>query len=318
MKKIIEFKYKPESNNNYIVTILIGKKFKRTWEKFAYPTWKLYCKKNSIGLIVIKNHLIDKKSLYWKKATWQKYLIGDYFSKNYKFIKNVCFLDADIIINPFSPNIFKKHNPKKIATTSTRFNMPYPWTETQKKIGFYRRKFYKKTYPLNTNLLFSTKQLYRHHNLKEQKDEACAGLIIFNVKRHSQLMKNWFYNYKKDVKSMTDNGDNTHFSYHIQKSKIVQWLDYRFQAIWNFEMSWKYPFLYQKKYNKKEIVINCIEASLMDNYFLHFAGAWFDSDMYKYKNIFLSKKIKKIAQEWLAYKLKKVVGKSYIKTIKPK
>ena len=56
----------------------------------------------------------------------------------------------------------------------------------------------------------------------------------------------------------------------------------------------------------------------MDNYFLHFAGAWFDSDMYKYKNIFLSKKIKKIAQEWLAYKLKKVVGKSYIKTIKPK
>ena len=125
--------------------------------------------------------------------------------------------------------------------------MPYPWLGTQKRISFYRKKFYKKTYPLDSSILFTTRQVYKYHNFKVQKDEACAGLIMFNVKKHSQLMKSWFFKYSKNVKSITDNGDNTHFSYHVQKSKIVQWLDYRFQAIWSYEISAKYPFLYEKK-----------------------------------------------------------------------
>ena len=65
-----------KSKKNYICTIAIGNLHYKVWEKYILPSWKIYCKKNKIGIIVFKNHLIEKKSLYWKKPTWQKMLIG--------------------------------------------------------------------------------------------------------------------------------------------------------------------------------------------------------------------------------------------------
>ena len=47
-----------------------------------------------------------------------------------------------------------------------------------------------------------------------------------------------------------------------------------------------------KPKKKNEIVQNCVESSLMNTYFLHFAGSWYDSDHWKIKNIFLNLKNK--------------------------
>ena len=94
-------------------------------------------------------------------------------------------------------------------------------------------------------------------------------------------MKAWFYNYDKEVKSVTNNGDQTHANYEIQRWGNVQWLDYRFQAIWVYEMAWKYPFLYEKEFSRKDLINKCIESSLYANYFLHFAGSWNESDMWR-------------------------------------
>ena len=37
------------------------------------------------------------------------------------------------------------------------------------------------------------KQIYLHHNLKPQKDFACAGFIMFNKDKFAKKMKDWFY-----------------------------------------------------------------------------------------------------------------------------
>ena len=52
-------------------------------------------------------------------------------------------------------------------------------------------------------------------------------------------------------------------------------------------MAWYYPFLYEKKYREdKKTVISCIESSLYQNYFLHFAGLWHESSMWKENSFF--------------------------------
>ena len=118
---------------NYLATVCIGnKKLLSDWKKNAYPLWRLYCKKNDIGIILFEQDLIPKKDEYWKKPTWQKYLIGEKL-KN-KDVKNVCYLDTDILINPLSPNIFKKYNPKKIFASSNIFKLPYDLEKIQKKV----------------------------------------------------------------------------------------------------------------------------------------------------------------------------------------
>ena len=46
-------------------------------------------------------------------------------------------------------------------------------------------------------------------------------------------------------------------------------------------MAWKYPFLYSKFRKNPEVIKSCIEASLFSNYFLHFAGSWYESKMWE-------------------------------------
>lgn len=273
-----------KGKKNYIAAILIGKKYLSNWKKYVYPSWKIYCKKNNIGLIIFEKDLISKKSEYWKKPTWQKMLIGSSILKSGLKIDNICYIDADILINPYAPNIFKFHDSNKFSLVSSRPNFPYNYYSTVKKISFFRKKFYFKKYPLNSALLFTNKQTYQFHNLKVMPDEACMGLFVFNVNKYSKKMEKWFYKYKSKIKSFTGGGDQIHFNYEIQNNCKVQWLDYKFQCIWNFEMANYYPFLYSKKYNSSKLVKECVLNSLFNNFFLHFAGSWYESDLlYKSK-----------------------------------
>jgi hypothetical protein len=49
-------------------------------------------------------------------------------------------------------------------------------------------------------------------------------------------------------------------------------------------MAWKYPFLYTSEQKNENLIRHCVEASLFTNYFLHFAGSWYESDMWKSRN----------------------------------
>ena len=53
-------------SGNYIVTVAIGNKYLDLWEKYAKLNWTTYCKRNNLGLIVITNDLIEKKTDFGK------------------------------------------------------------------------------------------------------------------------------------------------------------------------------------------------------------------------------------------------------------
>ena len=92
-------------------------------------------------------------------------------------------------------------------------------------------------------------------------------------------MESWFHKYNKEVFSITNGGDQTHLNYEIQNYNKVKWLDYKFQALWVYEMSNYYPFLYKNK-NDTNLVLDCIRASLSQNHFLHFPGLWDEGAMW--------------------------------------
>ena len=310
MKKNYKILLKSKKGN-YLVTIAIGKKYYNEWKTYSSQNWLKYCKLNSLGLIIFDNHLIEESNPFWKKPTWQKFLIGDFIKKNLTSIKanNICYLDTDIMINPYSPNIFDFHNNKKISVVSLRNNLPYSFMETRKKIAFLRHSYYTKKYPLDSSLFISLKDLYKFHKMKVQKDEACAGLFVFNVMNHADKFKSWFFLYKKNVKSITNNGDQTHFNFHIQNENLEHWINYKFQASWCYEMALNYPYLYQKNLCTKKNIKNAIEASLFTNFFLHFAGNWPESKMLKTKNILTKKETLKKYKFFSEYSKKKLTGK---------
>lgn len=275
----------PEKSGNAITTIAIGDDYLIAWEKYSLPTWKDYCEKNDLGLIVIDKDLIEKSDKHWKKATWQKMLLAHYIKESVKTAVNICYIDSDFLINSQAPNVFDFYNPETIGMVSQVKNIPYDELEVKRRIAYFRHYCYDTKYPLDSALFMSPEQIFEYHDLPTQDNYACAGLIVFNVQNHSQLMKSWFEKYDRNVESITGGGDECHFNYEVQNWGKITWLDYRFQALWTYEMAWKYPFLYQLGTSKDEIVAKCIEASLFTNYFLHFAGSWYESEMWKTENI---------------------------------
>ena len=76
-------------------------------------------------------------------------------------------------------------------------------------------------------------------------------------------------------------------------------------------MAAKYPFLYQNK--SIELIKSCLEASLTENHFLHFAGSWHETDMFKTDGLFSDEQ--KVAN-YQAYLDKKLKG-TVLGTVKP-
>ena len=167
---------------------------------------------------------------------------------------------------------------------------------------------YDKKYPLDSALHISLKNLYKFHNLKYQKDEFCAGVYIVS-KRYFRKFYDFYFEYSKKIKSITNGGEQTHFNYFIQNNFKINLLDYRFQALWVYEISNYFPFLYSKKFrNNKKLIANCISSSLFNNYFLHFAGSWHEGDMWKNKYIY-SLFDRNFLKNFEYYKKRKLKGK---------
>lgn len=271
----------PGKSGNVLATIAIGDQYLDPFMKYAYHTWEMYCHRHDLGLILFDDDLISKDHPKWKKATWQKYLIGDVLSKSGLKIKNVCYLDTDILVSPIAPNIFDHHDSSRIGVISQRFRLPIAHSDLCRRLAFLRNKFYSNDYPLDSSLFISLTDLFASIGAKPQDDYACAGVIVFNLENHKTLFAEFYSQFDKSVFSPTSGGDQTHFNHFVQSNNLQQWFDYKFQALWTYEVAWKYPFLYSEYRDDISLIKFCIEASLFSNYFIHFAGSWYESDMWE-------------------------------------
>jgi hypothetical protein len=298
----------PKGTTHFIATLCIGDQYFHGWKEYAFPTWKIYCEKYGIGLIVFKEDLLDDTCDLWKKRQWQKLLIGREM-KNYGMIDfDVCYLDTDILINPMAPNVFDFHKQGSISVVSQKNNLPYPLEQVLRRIAFMRHTFYDKNYPLDSALFMSLEQIFAYHNLNVQNDYACTGFYVFNVKDHAEMMEGWFNKYHRDTESITGGGEEAHLNYELQSWGKLTWLDYRFQSLWIYEMAWKYPFLFDYGKSDHNLIKECVEASLFTNYFLHFAGSWYESQMWKINNIMADESKIKLFESFFNYLNKPVTG----------
>tara|TARA_B100001093_G_scaffold277566_1_gene265287 strand:- start:4408 stop:5358 length:951 start_codon:yes stop_codon:yes gene_type:complete len=308
----------PGTSKNIITIIALGEDYYANWYKHSYPCLQKYCKNHKLGLIVFDKDLISKDSKLWKKATWQKLLIAETLKNSSLLVENICNLDADILVNHNAPNIFDKYDPNTIGLVSMINNLPFSLTEAQRKVSFLRHRYYDKKYPLDSSILANLEQRFTSNNLPPQKDYACSGVVIFNVKNHANLMRSWFEKYDSNKLTLSSGEQQLSdpiFNYEFQKWGKISWLDYKFQALWNFEMAIKYPFLYKLKKDNDNLIRECIEASLMTNYFLHFAGLWYESDMFEIGGVLGSEEKKSEIEDYYRYLATPVsgVGKGVIK-----
>jgi len=257
------------SSGNYLVTTAIGDSYLENWQRFSKISWVKYCELNDIGIIVF-NEAIDvrnEKNLYW-----QKFLVPSVLKKEGN-ITNVCYLDTDIVINPWSKNIFQHIDLRKINMVSDVKSMPYGNLRFMlKKLAYARHHGMSSKYPLDSSLFLTFQEVYQHHGFQAWDNYGCAGVFAFNLERYADQFLSW-YNETPATHYAMDSGEEIYLNNFVNRDKCVNWIDYEWQAIWPYEVAYSYNFIAADGI-EDELVLECIKNSLMNHYFLHFAGTW--------------------------------------------
>ena len=307
----------PGKSGNVLATIAIGEQYLQPFMKYAYHTWEMYCRRHDLGLVLFDDHLIAESDPNWKNPYWQKFLIGDYLSQQKLEIRNVCCLDTDILISPLAPNIFENRDELKVGLVSKRKNLPFEHREILRRMAFLRNRYYDSNYPLDSSLFISLGDLYEVADLPAQEDDACSGVFIFGCDQHGKKLRNYFSSFDKKVMDRDGGGEQIFLNYFVQSNQLVEWLDYRFQALWTYEISTRYPFLYANHKENLLLIKECIEASLFTNYFLHFAGSWHEGKMWEQVKVLDTPETLEMFSAFSDYLKTPVYGKP-LGAIKPK
>jgi hypothetical protein len=271
----------PGKSGNVLATIAIGEQYLQPFMKYAYHTWEIYCHRYDLGLILFDDHLIAKSDPNWKNPYWQKFLIGDYLSNQKLGIRNVCCLDTDILISPLAPNIFDNRDESKVGLVSKRSNLPLEHHAILRRMAFLRNRYYDSKYPLDSSLFITLDDLYKVADLPPQSDDACSGVFLFSCREHGKKLADFYSSFDNGVMNKDGGGEQIFLNFFVQSNQLVEWLNYRFQALWTYEISTRYPFLYTNHRDNLSLIKECIEASLFTNYFLHFAGSWHEGKMWE-------------------------------------
>jgi len=277
--------------------------------KYAYHTWEMYCHRHDLGLILFDDHLIAKSDPNWKNPYWQKFLIGEVLNSATFQTNNVCCLDTDILISPIAPNIFANRNESKVGLISKRKNLPLEHQQYLRRMAFLRNRFYDANYPLDSSLFISLNDLYTEVGIDVQPDDACSGVFVYNCLTHGLLLAEYYRSFDQSVMERDGGGEQRFLNHFVQSQNLVEWLDYRFQALWTYEISSKYPFLYSEHKDNMPLIKNCIEASLFSNYFLHFAGSWHEGKMWEQVRVLDTPESLSMFEAFNAYMKVPVFGK---------
>ena len=263
------------SPTNYLITTAMTQHHFDNWFSNSLPSWREYADEYGLGILCFKSDLVDHDSATYKNGSWQKLLAPAAAKALVPNISRMCLLDSDIVIGPFADDIFEASPTGRFSVVSLIRDLPFPESEVLRRVAFLRHTHYSEKYPLDSFLLGDPFDEFRDLGLAPPENYFCAGLIVLDAS-HSIQMSDWFHSIGRDQE--LDAWEQTHLNFWVQRTDPF-WLPYEFQAIWKYEMAWKYPFLYGlgEEIYDSELAAKCVRASLWNNHFLHFAGSWFES-----------------------------------------
>lgn len=260
------------SHRRFIATLAIGEKYLTRWESLSLPLWRIYCERHNIGLVAMVSSYTDPQS---RRADWQKFLLGRAMEESGYESGHVCFVDYDVVPNPYAPNVFLDVREENVGFVSEIFGLPYGEIKSlRRRVAFHRNRVSSGSYPLNSYLTAPVGQIYRDAGLSVLTDYGCGGLFIFNIEEHAKTFEREF-SAEVDANRLTANvGEEVHLNHLIQSEFDVHWLPYEWHTLWFYEVAAYYPWLYARDQRSKDRVEQAIVSTLLRSHFLHFVGSW--------------------------------------------
>lgn len=231
-----------------LVTICIGEKYLKEYNKFFKPSQEKYAKKWDYDFKILTDYIKEPKHPHL--ISLNKILVCDYqWDKEYDYI---IFVDADIVINENTPPIHNEYNfGDKIGVVNQSQPTLQARIETQIHRGFE----------------ITAKDYYRSKSkhIIETQHIINTGVLVIQPKKHKLFLRNIFDTY---YKKQINNKSGFHYEqsvigYEIQKNNMHFFMNMKWNALWGNN---KYFF----NTIKKQLLT--LQGFYDSNYFIHFAG----------------------------------------------
>lgn len=259
---------------NWIVSTAISGDYFERWEDGFAALWFDYAKRHDLGIAVAVEDLYGAGDPPLNGA-WQKLLAVDALSRELGRPLRCALIDSDVLISPLAQNIFHAVDAGRIGVVSKVCGTPMEFRRVTNRTALYRREYIDASFPLNSLLNASPRQVFEWAGLGGAADDfACTGVIVCDSASHGDVFRRWYEEAPSDEEyHAIGDWEQTYVNFQIQQRPDVQWIDYSWQAIWMVEVAVHYPFLYASMV-EPEVLQWCVTSALLKHQFLHLAGRW--------------------------------------------
>jgi hypothetical protein len=223
-----------------IATIVIGDAYKKNFDAVFLPSWQNYAEQHGLELVIFERLLDTSETAQHRNIAWQKLLIAS--QEETRGFDDVCWIDADVMINPMAPNIFAMCPPQPGKVGMVEYpNHAY-------SINKYAAGGFKHPPTSGTN----------------------TGVFVANVATCREILEYIYNNYAEDG---IGDYENTAMSYHLYRFDQAYGIDTKFNHNFPLQLFLRYAFMLDDKYrNDEDMATYVVDKIFQDAYFLHFIG----------------------------------------------
>lgn len=262
-----------DSSGLWLVTTAIGGEYFERWNRTVRDSWERYADEHGFGIAVVTGDLFgsDEPRL---NGAWQKMLAPRALRGLLTRDLRCALLDTDLFVAPGAASIFEAVPPGLIGVVSQERDLPLPPDQLRNRIALLRREFRDPEFPLSSILNAAPQQVFEWAGLHPFDDYFCAGMFVVDTDQHADALAAAYRDAPEDEAYHAIGAwEEVWINHWVQGREDVHWLDYRWHALWIFEVAAHYPFLYSPG-SSQELAQWCLAASLMRNEFVHLAGRW--------------------------------------------
>jgi hypothetical protein len=245
-------------NNTALVTLAVGDSYVAQWRELFAPGWCQYAQRHSIDIVVID---VPPDPSDRRNVSWQKCLApGGYHAGKYG---RIALIDADIAINPLSPNIFDQLPAEYIGGVISGSHIHADLQGVL--IG---RK-------LNTALPYELQQpAIAQHVRSAYEDEGLtphdegivqAGVLVLSPRLHADILARAYTHTRPEARSY----EQIPLSHQILSSRLFRPIDTRFNSVFLETLHVHHP--YAAGECGRDLMQAIVKSEFENNFFLHFA-----------------------------------------------
>jgi len=247
-----------------LVTIAGGERYQRCWQDVARPTWSEYAGRHGYDIVVIRTPIDLSVKAQSRSIAWQKCAIPSLpWAQRYE---RLCWVDADILINPEAPDIFASCPADTIGATCVHDQL----SPAEKHVlleRVHRRRFTEAEVPS----AWATTQTGLYHEAGIETaavDMVQTGVIVFSPRRDEAVFAS-AYRRERDTVAF----EQPSLSHEILRSGRL----HRLSARWNWGLYDAIALHHQTLLRPNDEISGPIaefgaiaSRELQNAYFLHF------------------------------------------------